>query len=285
MFRIVLISIFISLASFAKDISFLSYNTWLLPDIFFTAHRPQARSQAIADYLSRSDIEIIALQEVFTRRPFNRIDRKMTSAGYYSSGKPQYNFPKVLNSGLVTYSKFPIIASIFVGYNNCYGDDCFAGKGLLISKIKIDQQYLYVVNIHLQASNHFRRIRARKKQISQIAETLKKFRFDAPVVLMGDFNVNKYGSEYQYLLDTLELRDVPLNGELTFSSDGVLNDHKSKKGHKERELLDYNFLYNHQDFYYLTLGTEIIRPKGCYKKWHDIDLSDHFAIKSILSGL
>lgn len=285
MFKVVLVAILLSLSSFAKDITFLSYNTWLLPEIFFTAHRPHARSTAIADYLSSSDFEVIALQEVFTRKPFNRINQKMKAAGYYSTGKPDINFPKILNSGLVTYSKYPIIASIFVGYRSCYGDDCFAGKGLLISKIKVKEDYLYVVNVHLQASRHFKRVRARKKQIKQIAKILKRFNFDAPVVLMGDFNVNKYGDEYQFLIDTLGVLDKPFDGELIYSSDAVLNDHKKRKGHKERQLLDYNFLYNHQDFYYLTLKSKIIRPKGSYKKWRDIDLSDHFAIFSTLSFL
>lgn len=280
--KLILLIFTFSLSIQAMELSFLSYNTWLMPGLFMTAHKPRRRVHAIAKYLKNNPRDIIGLQEVFTRRSYRKLSKVLLKEGFYSTGRPN-NIRRFLSSGLMIFSKHPILAEKFQRFSACSGDDCLSSKGLLAALINVDGKPLYVVNTHLQAGGSPKRTAARTKQILQFKRFLENefFDLDAPIVIMGDFNVDKSHSQYDSLLEILDLTDEELDGELQYSYDGEINLQNIRKGNKAQELLDYVFMQRnagYRGFY----SEQIIRPIGSYKKNKDMDLSDHFAIESIL---
>lgn len=273
--RKILLIIIFSLSASAQ-VKLMSYNTWLLPSILMTAHKPNKRVKEIAHYLCNSGHDLIALQEVFITSHFRELNRVLKKCGYDSTGKANIKVFKVLRSGLILFSKFPILKEQFIKFENCFADDCFAAKGFQFVDININGKIIHFINTHLQASNSLPRIKARQKQLKQIADYLEKIQTMNPIFVLGDFNINKYGFEYPALLASLKVKDHIVDGDLIFSSDGFLNDQKKRKKHKERELLDYIFSYNNE----YDVPNRVIRPKGSYSKMIDVDLSDHFAIET-----
>ena len=59
----------------ARELSLMSYNTWLLPSILMSSHMPHQRAIAIANYLKENPKDIIALQEIFTKKDFRVVPR------------------------------------------------------------------------------------------------------------------------------------------------------------------------------------------------------------------
>jgi endonuclease/exonuclease/phosphatase family metal-dependent hydrolase len=263
----------------AQTISLISYNTWLLPRIFMTAHKPHKRVKAIANYFQKNPSDIIALQEVFLRKDFNKINNILKKQGYKGTDKPRAG-RKVLTHGLAIFSKHPIIKQTFVRYRNCAADDCFSNKGIIAIKIQVADNFLYIVNTHMQASESKRRIKARLRQTLELKEFLSSnfFQNDGSIIIMGDFNINKYSDEYDTFVKNLHLNIEPLKGELKYSSDGILNDQKRRKKHIDRELIDYIISFKGPP---LRLSpNRITRPKGSYLNMKNIDLSDHFSIEA-----
>jgi endonuclease/exonuclease/phosphatase family metal-dependent hydrolase len=280
--KLLLLIFTFSLSSQAVELSLLSYNTWLLPGLFMTAHKPRRRVHAIAKYLKENPRDIIGLQEVFTPRSYRQFSKVLLQEGYYSTGRPNNNL-RFLSSGLIIFSKYPILAEKFKRFNACSEDDCLSSKGLLAVLINVDGKPLYLVNGHLQSGGSVKRTRARGRQILEFKRFLEDdfFKLDAPIIIMGDFNVAKSSPQYNTLIDTLELSDEKLDGEMQFSYDGKLNKQNIRKGNKSRQLLDYIFMKRHAGYGGLY-SEKIVAPIGSYKKNRDIDLSDHFAIESKL---
>lgn len=123
----------------------------------------------------------------------------------------------MLNSGLLTISKYPIVHTQFFEFSARAGVDAIALKGVLYSKIKMpNHHHLHVFNTHTQAtykndyqpenkSDHMNFL-ARLKQIQEIRETIDKClnshsrlfkdgpaNFKDIVLIAGDFNVNAKG--------------------------------------------------------------------------------------------
>ena len=68
------------------------------------------------------------------------------------SPKPLTFKGKVTDAGLLTISRFPIIESDFRSYGPGKFSDAIADKGVLFTKIKVRDEYLYLFNTHAQAT-------------------------------------------------------------------------------------------------------------------------------------
>jgi len=271
----------------AKEVSILSYNTWQLPLIAFTAKKPRHRSVAIAEYFRKNARDIVLLQEVFTKKAYSEISQAFDEIGYHGTKRQKSSLmkKKLFNSGLAIFSKYPIVETKFQSYRNCQGEDCLSNKGMLAVLLEIEPgEYIYVVNTHLQAGDNRKRVFKREKQIDQLEEFLNSDFFvkDIPIILGGDFNTNKGEDDYHYLISRLEVEEMQLTGPLTFSHDSTLNDNLLGKKKKDKKLLDYILIMNNKNYNYLN-SFRIIRPKGSYLNYKDVDLSDHFAVEAIVN--
>ena len=171
--------------------------------------------------------DIIALQEMFDENfgfdyylingifpnPYQIILGPSSSS--WSLDLPPEGLPHS-NSGLQLLIKnhFRILDFNDVEFPNCNGDfdDCLANKGFVIAKIQIGpdlDDYLFVLNTHLDSENDQDDKDVRDSQIRLIKSTMDSFTdLDHPVILMGDFNIIGDTQEYDNMIQLLSVNDL-----------------------------------------------------------------------------
>ena len=194
-----------------KKCRILSYNIFMRPPGISSdklGDLKNERIQVIQDYIL-PQYDIICFQEMFSllssrRKNLIKAAREM---GYlYSSLPPEQPCCSLffVNSGLLTLSRHRIVTTDFVPFKNCSGSDSFAFKGIMYSRIMIDDSTpLNLFNVHLQAHYHGRdhkNIRSRLNQISEMKAAMDGMMakhtnirsaefFEEAVYLIGDMNV------------------------------------------------------------------------------------------------
>ena len=72
------------------------------------------------------------------------------------------------------------------------GNDCFASKGFIYSKLEVSGSAFNLFLTHLDAGYSKNDIKARKQQIQNLEEEINKIDINEPIVICGDFNINYY---------------------------------------------------------------------------------------------
>jgi endonuclease/exonuclease/phosphatase family metal-dependent hydrolase len=115
-------------------------------------------------------------------------------AGY----APQMPNIRAQPSGVAIFSRYPVTAhrKRAFGYASCSGADCFANKGMMIADIAIPgvPVLLRVATTHMNAqdaSGMPERVHrhAHREQSEELANFLKDFDDQAPMIIAGDFNM------------------------------------------------------------------------------------------------
>ena len=263
---IVLFSIFNT--AHATPFRSISYNVWGLPSPFKLSHKNLEKIQRSLFYYSP---DVVALQETFTKRA--KIFESTPTLPFYAYG-PAKGKGKFINSGLMTLSKYPIVAVKHEKFKKCAGTDCFSAKGILLTTIQFpDGKLLDVYNTHLNAGKNKK---VKWSQINQVITFIQKNSSVNPYVIHGDFNITPDSEYYHYLAKQAHFNDthevyVGNNPELsekekrgiTHRSTGLI-----KKKQKERKL-DYIF----------SSDTQVQFSKVIYDGTHDDNrYSDHYAV-------
>ncbi len=179
----------------------INYNVKGLPS--FTTNVAE-NQQAIGDYISKNDFDIVAVQEDFGRHralvsslPEYRYQTHHT--GYVPGG-----------DGLNTFTKsMPIYNETRIKWNDAYGiidhgADALTPKGILYTVIDIGNGiYIDFYNIHADAFGDEGSISAREKNFAQLADFIEgnSKSYDRPVIVTGDFNVyshSPYDCKFNY---------------------------------------------------------------------------------------
>ena len=117
---------------------------------------------------------------------------------------------KVYGAGLSFLGRFPIVDFAHMYYTSCYGlldnaSDCFASKGLQRVEVNIAESVVFhIYNTHLDAGNGAEDQDVRAEQIEEILTQLNGYSQGAPVILMGDFNLEPDKEDEALLLDLLQ---------------------------------------------------------------------------------
>lgn len=120
-----------------------SLNTWGL----LISKQRALRMSAIASYFSKSDLDIVLLQEVWLESDYTSLDQSMHAAFPYS----QYYPAGIFGSGLAIFSRFPIVDVGFMRYSlagrpeRMSHGDWYAGKGVALARIRHSR--LGIVNV------------------------------------------------------------------------------------------------------------------------------------------
>lgn len=139
------------------SIRLLSYNIFLRPPPVKNnaSDYKDARCEEFIKYIN--DYDILCLQEIFGF--LNKRKQKLVKAcfksGFYfhaSSRDPSFFSTFLIDGGIMTLSKFPIVASEFQAYKYCILTDSLSEKGCLYTKILVKDQVLHLFNTHFQAS-------------------------------------------------------------------------------------------------------------------------------------
>lgn len=142
--------------------------------------------------------DIIAFQECFTTFRKRQIARCALNQGYkYYTFGPESNWlkGKFVESGLLLISKYPIIYTNLLEFDDGSNVDQFAAKGALYAQIQVNDSILHLFSTHLQASYgnlepNDPSVIARQKQVIQLRDWIHETNPKGTVILLGDFNVD-----------------------------------------------------------------------------------------------
>lgn len=175
-------------------IVFITWNIAGLPSLINFSGTQTQKADAIyaklENYLIEDKLVVVNLQEIFDKKLLKDLTNIVKKHNYHYS----YNGKKAnrffgLNSGLMTISNYPIDEFNFKKYKNSHGEDSFANKGILSTKIR----GYWFVNTHMQNDNVMigtkkLAINAHDQQITQFANYFSSL--NGSVLYGGDFNVN-----------------------------------------------------------------------------------------------
>ncbi len=194
----------------------LTYNVFMRPPPIKTNDDDykNERMKLLCEYLENYDC--VNFQELFpelnSRREYIIQEAKYKGICHHNiPPSPSLLSFKLLNCGLLTSCKYPIVSKQFHAFSSSSGIDGVAQKGVLYSKIGLaGTKYIHLFNVHTQAtySNDYDKtqlsyVQARFNQLIEMRRTISKVMsndnkfsstspesFDDIILLVGDFNVN-----------------------------------------------------------------------------------------------
>jgi sphingomyelin phosphodiesterase len=126
--------------------------------------------------------DIVCAQEVFgflNSRKHRLIYSSLKKGFYYHAEAPNPSFfsSYLVDGGLLTLSKFPIIYEEYRAFGYGVLSDTLSQKGILYTKIQINDAYLHLFNTHLQASYVGEESKVRATVVTRIdqLQVLRKF--------------------------------------------------------------------------------------------------------------
>ena len=181
----------------------MSWNVFLRPGILSDGQMD--RVSGIARYLICCGGDVVVLQEVFHKRARKRLLQKLAGwYEYHTSIGPKSFFG--VSSGVVIFSKHPIIEEKFVAYSKSKGADGLAKKGVVLAKIRFGKQDVHIVGTHLQAGVSSKAKNVQKSQLTELANTVNLIGDSSIVILAGDFNITPDEKLFAYLSNSLEVK-------------------------------------------------------------------------------
>jgi phospholipase C len=258
-----------------QKIKVLSWNIYMLPS--WIGHQNRLRAKAIAKVLTHSDYDVVVFQEAFCPMARRKIREGLAKEFPYSVGPGNQKFLSLrINSGIWIFSKYPIVSSRSIVFENKKGSDALSRKGALLVELDVKGNRIQVVGTHLQNAGDDRLRQLQCQEVHQ--KLLLPFtKTGTPQLICGDFNVNKYRSteSYLHMLTSLEANDGELKGERKFSYDRLNNDLKAEPG-QDQDLIDYILIRENQSWV-PSMQREIVAIKSRWNKDHE-DLSDHYSM-------
>ncbi len=263
-------------SEYSNQLNVLTYNTWaLLPPL--ESKNTRNRLDTIADTMTHYDVAVF--QEVFdpilNARFRDRLDRHYP----HQTGTP-WVFGKVLTGGSFIASRWPILEQDAVVYDACRADGCLAAKGINYAKIQKGSNFYHIFGTHTHAYTSAEDVAVRFKQLAQLKAFIdsKQIPADEPVILAGDFNVDKinFAAEYDAFLAELNAVEPEATGWYPYSYAGPVNPYADDK---YNEYLDY-VLYSQSHLAPFFSENRMLVPRSIEAgHWGSWDLSDHFPVE------
>ncbi|KAM3147690.1 Sphingomyelin phosphodiesterase 2 [Paramecium bursaria] len=153
------------------------------------------------------------------------------------SPSPSFFSGQMVDGGLVTLSRYPIISQSFKLFPYAVLSDNLASKGILYTKIDIQGKILHLFNTHLQASyigketNVNATVSTRVDQLlcfnKFMFKTIQENQYDKQdlIIIAGDFNVDarlREGFKITVLDQFPDIRQALNNPQRYFEYDGLL---------------------------------------------------------------
>ena len=258
------------------ELKVLSWNIQMLPRLVFPVRKgPITRARLIPEKIINDNIDVVVFQECFDMRARRILKRRLKNDYPYKAGPANRMMPFLFtNSGIVIYSKFPIVEKWRFPYKwrEKEGADKFARKGCLMVEVVLPNgQRIQVLGTHLQAGGPPQIKHNQSKQLRSFIDKHRKE--NVPQLLCGDFNTRKNDDvNYRTMMATIDADDGDISGELCCTSDGLLNDMKTHNP-DDRKVIDYIF-YRANGVQAKSIKREVTQYQH---RWHKKykDLSDH----------
>jgi endonuclease/exonuclease/phosphatase family metal-dependent hydrolase len=175
-----------------------TFNVWGLPS-WVTGASP-SRFPRIADELARTGSDVVALQEVWTRRSFEAlVDAAPGTAPSWWSASARKKNGFLGQNGLLTLSRHPSIGGEFRPFSVARLPDSLMRKGALKVTIAIPSgQRINVWNVHLQ-DGASKRVRA--QQAAELVQWITMAEDDQIAdIVAGDYNCAPESEEFRHLV-------------------------------------------------------------------------------------
>lgn len=240
-----------------SSLSLLTINLWGLP-VKLPGHAQKERFQNIPQMLFKGQQDIICVQEIFSKRLRKRLLKSIPSSyavfSDYSCNETIFGWVKKdCHGGLMTLSKYPIIEETFYRYPKSRDmrlEERAGEKGFLLTKIRINEEYIYVINTHLYSGPSEVDEMHRLRQIKYMHEVLSEIpSFNHHyAIMLGDLNVRHpelaeltgrpSSSVYAYIQDEMRFEEYDLNRDANiYTIDYHQNDYTPEG--EDLQKLDY----------------------------------------------
>ena len=250
-------------------IRLLTYNFFCRPPPV-NSNNGDFKDERLNDFYEQLyNFDIICFQELFTT--LNNRKHKMIEEGakaglkYYASPRVPSFFSKYLtDSGLLILSRYEILENEFYEYYINVSGDAPSNKGILYAKIKINNNFLFLFNTHLQSTYYDESqkkidctIQVRTAQTEELINFVYNKLLSIPryevkngcIIIAGDFNIDAHDNKFakvKYKIPNYNISEYNLL-KLKFNKLGTANDLMEKKynehlytyGNNEKEEYDH----------------------------------------------
>jgi endonuclease/exonuclease/phosphatase family metal-dependent hydrolase len=258
-----------------------TFNVWGLPETFGFGDDVSSRMRIIADRVSRSDLDVLLIQEAWTDEVRETLEGGALAAGFEVASGPR------ASGGLMTLSRRPIRSARFDRFH-FRGDperlaqgEFLGGKGFQTLTIDGDTGPLSLINTHLHA--RYRRSRprlnsaVRTAQILQIIGLLSEL--EGTVVLGGDFNCTLNDPEYEILRSLSGV--VELGGGGRHPTLSRTNYYKRNRQGQDKRI-DFLFVRRGSGVSFRVADARLFFAEPARIREIDRSLSDHFGFRADL---
>jgi len=192
------------------SIKLFTLNVWGLK---FVSKNRKERFKAIAEFLNRSDYDVVFMQELWLDEDFNEMNDRIKSVFAYS----HFFDSGIIGSGTCIFSKYRLREANFHEFSingyptNFWHGDWFAAKG--IGVCQIDYQgfdiHLYISHYHANYHpNHDIYLSHRVSHAFESAQWIKLASSAADLTIYaGDFNTEPNSLPYQILREVAQISD------------------------------------------------------------------------------
>ena len=191
-----------------SSIQVLSWNVFLRPSIMNDGQMD--RVCEIGNYLNNSGADVLVLQEVFHRRARRALKKQLKSTYPYITKKGPVSWLGI-PSGVVLFSKTPIVKEKVVSFSFSKGADRLAKKGAILVTFEKNGQEISIIGTHLQAGSDLSRRKIRNNQISQISSAVNDVDSNNILIYAGDFNIQNESNMFVKLKNKLRANSPKLN--------------------------------------------------------------------------
>ncbi|HOJ69991.1 MAG TPA: endonuclease/exonuclease/phosphatase family protein, partial [Candidatus Hydrogenedentes bacterium] len=223
----------------------------------------------IIDFLSRSDYDVVCLQEVLDPTATDMLATALRQA-FPHIVLPPRDPARLLSSGVFFAARVPIEQVDFTCYPDCSGVDCLASKGITIIRGKKNGIDFLAAGTHLQAGSQ----QIRDRQYVAMAETLDRHRENGvPLFVLGDFNTGADDPPFENMVRLLRAHPVPVDDPKPYSVDAE----NSWKGPGQNPRLIDHILLDPAGTG-TTITRETIQRARREHEGKTIDLADHYGV-------
>ncbi|MBI4668790.1 MAG: endonuclease/exonuclease/phosphatase family protein [Elusimicrobia bacterium] len=193
----------------ARTLKLITYNVAGVP-FFNPLPEKINRLAKIAKRLKTSEYEIVALQEVWTKKDANLIKKL---SGYPYCAVVNNNGP--FGNGLMILSRHPIKEvhlynfTFSEPFNDFLDPEFWSAKAVMAVRLDMGGREIDLYNTHLVASTpNTEHIAIRHTQVYDIAEAVRDFSAGRPYILTGDFNFPPRHDAYRILKGIMDVHDA-----------------------------------------------------------------------------
>ena len=236
------------------------------------------RVDEIADYLKKSGADILVLQEVFHAKARRKLKKQLQEHYPYQTKKGPVSWIGI-PSGVVFFSKMPILSEKRISFSFAKGADRLAKKGAIIATFEKNGQRISIIGTHLQAGKEKSASKIRDFQLHEISKAVHEVDSTSVLIYAGDFNIRKEGRMFSLLKEKLNFKNPRLLEESKIKATANFSDHHLYKGKGKPSWIDFILVRKSSKVVQKALWIE--EPRGKNKRKNK-RLSDHNPIVSIV---